>query len=170
MAVMNNPYIIMRGNVKYLRAEGNRPEMPARAFSKWLELAICKYKRWIYNGGTKDGGIDALTPAGRKKIQLKSYVEYNQSSFNLGVRFDTQEEAEEYGKIHQEEDCRAYAEKFNTLVLYAAKFRGEAFNPKNLQEINKHEDIVAWLIEHSRPSYQNDRGRYLVQYKLKWEF
>ena len=168
MAVINPNEFINDKGVKVVRLP-NGDIIPTRAFSKWLELEICHLKGWIYNGSINDGGIDALTPKGKKTIQIKAYVNYNRSSFKLEKKFSNGDEAIAYEKEHKQEFCEWYASKFNTLILYTGPYKGDKISRENLTEINGYENIVEWLIEHAEPSYQGKKnGTVYGQYKLIW--
>lgn len=168
MAIINpNEFINEKGEKMVRLANGQ--VIPTRAFSKWLEMEICRLKGWIYNGSVNDGGVDAMTPKGRKIIQLKAYVNYNCSSFKLEMKFNNGDEAIAYENEHKREFCEWYAEHFNTLILYKGQYKGDKISLDNITEVNGFEKIVEWLMEHTTASYQGKKDSECYgQFKIKW--
>ena len=168
MAIINPNEFVNEQGIKMVRLP-NGQEIPTRAFSKWLEMKICRLKGWIYNGSVNDGGVDALTPAGRKVIQIKAYVNYTASSFKLEQKFKNGDEAVAYEEAHKKEFCEEYAKQFNTLILYKGKYKGDKITLDNIIEVNGFDNIVEWLMAHAHASYQGKKsGEVYGQFKLRW--
>lgn len=168
MSIINPNEFVNNKGVKMVRLP-NGEIIPTRAFPFWLELEICRLKKWVHNGSVNDGGVDALTPKGRKIIQIKSYVNYNRSAFKLEMKFKNGDEAIAYEQAHKRELCEWYAEHFNTLILYKGQYKGDKISLDNITEINGFDNIVNWLMEHAEPSYQGKKNAEVYgQFKLKW--
>lgn len=140
--------------VYYCKIEKSKAIIPARQVPAYYTKAYARAMRWEYRDGANDGGIDCITPKGKKTIQCKVLAE-NPSSYTItDKKYNSKEEAKNCNLDEMLTIITDYANNFNTLLIYITKLRGDAFNKQNAIILNG-DDIIKWMFEHAEISYMN---------------
>lgn len=151
--------------VNYIAIDGTKKVIPARLVTDYYTKEFCKAKKWTYTDGVNDGGIDAVTPKGTKKIQFKVLADNRSSVTFTNEKFNSKEDAINCDLEKMLNLLKDYAEHFTMLVIYVTTMRGDAFD-KSKAQIYEGEDMVKWMYEHGDISYMNIGKQFYRQVKF----
>lgn len=151
--------------VWYCNIENTRVSIPARKVPYYYAEKLCKYKKWTYTDSPADGGIDAVTPAGKKHFQIKCLADNASAYTDTREKFASKAAAYDITETEIRATLAKYCECFDGLVIYITKYRGDAFNPKNAL-ILYGADMLKWLYKHCRVSYMNCGKQFYRQFKF----
>ncbi len=152
----NNKHLFKNENgVLMCKVEKSRAVLPARAVCRWYLQKICAAKKWIFCDGANDGGIDCITPKGKKTFQCKVITAESRSSIPFcDMIFSTKEQAENFSNDEMLELIKGYVELFNgNLIAYITTYRGDAFDMKNAHIIEDKQGAIKFLYERASQSY-----------------
>lgn len=132
----------------------NLAKLGKETIANWCaitEREIAKQFNATYCGGINDGGVDAITPDG-KKIQIKTLFE-NSSSITFNFEFCKNAKIHKNNHYLFKQELKKYLRKFDILAVYIGKYRGDDFDINNLLIINDKDEMFDWVCKHGHRAY-----------------
>jgi hypothetical protein len=121
---------------------------------QWCTLTtkkICEVMGWTYTDSVNDNGIDAIDENG-KRYQIKAYFE-NSPTITFDFDFNKNQNIHKNAHYIFKQALKKYCNKFDALVIYTGKLRGEPFDINNIAIYDGKDASYDYIVKHGHRAY-----------------